>query len=521
MKVYGSVCIEDTSERAQQVARVSLAALVCGLFACGCGSEAEPGARSSAPAAVQGDTTNTHSVGLDTETGVTTCTYPLVRGEEDDEKWAHLSGGWNHVIDDTFNPIRWRMDTTFPAANNDPLGIRAAIGRAFGDWASNTFYKFTQTADTDTTAEITLTRADLTDKPGFNTLAVTNRTLNGNVETRATITFDSKDAFTGTLPPGVNQIDIQPTATHEIGHAMGLDHSNPPGMCPNPTVSCDNGPMMFWLVPNRRSLISDDLISARAKLPVFSNVSGLTVRSIAAGGDGSLWAVDTTLEASGGYRMYKRDFSTSSWTRVGGHGIELAVQGDGTAWHVNLQGETYRMNSSGTWVKKGTIAMSQIAAGGGAVWALGLAVTRGSSEHTTYQWNSTTGDWVSMGGEAIDIAVDSAGVPWHVNASGAVYRRPGGSWTQVTHPPGAPASIEAGADGTVWITSVDASGARRMYLWNEQTALNEGGGGADTPAGVGWMFIPGYDTNTLDVTSTLTSQFWTVTTSNTVATTHN
>ena len=112
----------------------------------------------------------------------------------------------------------------------------------------------------------------------------------------------------------------------------------------------------------------------------------------------------------------------------------------------------------------------KIASGGGITWVLGCA-SGGSGGYQIFSRNGS--NWDLVEGAATDIAVNSDGTPWVVNANGTIFQRSGNSWQPV---PGCAKKIAAGG-GKVWVLGCASggNGGYQIFTWN----------------GSGWDLIPG------------------------------
>lgn len=199
------------------------------------------------------------------------------------------------------------------------------------------------------------------------------------------------------------------------------------------------------------------------------------VREIAAGGDGSVWALSTTSTSTApsgvkNYSIHKWNESRRDWDNIAGEAYKIAVGPDGTPWIITAQGGIWRRSGS-TGFQQLPGGASDIAIGGnGTVYVTGGVPATGYFNNQIYQLSGT--NWVSDPGQGMMVAVEPLGTPWTVNAAGVVWRKNGDSrvgWAAVpgdvkmTH-------IAVGAGGHVWASGADdlGSGNHSTYQWDGQ-----------------------------------------------------
>jgi spore germination protein YaaH len=135
---------------------------------------------------------------------------------------------------------------------------------------------------------------------------------------------------------------------------------------------------------------------------------------IAVASDGTAWVIGTNA-VPGGYGIWQ--YSGGAWTAVPGGGVRIAAGPNGDAWVVNSAGAIYQF-VAGQWVREPGSA-TDIGAGGGAVWMTGNGAVPGGQQ--VNRWNGS--GWTAVGGGGLTLAVDPLGLPWVINASGAIYER--------------------------------------------------------------------------------------------------
>lgn len=330
------------------------------------------------------------------------CGHPDGLPEHDDEKFA-LTSKWNKTH------LTWRLtnnnDVSLPAA-------RAAVAAAFHSWAQETTLTFQEVTGGE---DINLQFTSLSSRPAA-VLAIATQPSDGG-----DIKFDTNEAWSVATPTPSNKIDLQTLALHEIGHALGLDHSSFFGTVMFPTY-----------ITAMREPFADDKVAISAQYDTWELVSGCA-KDIDSGVFGRPWVIGCTPMA-GGFEIFQR--IDERWQAATGNlgATRIAVEGV-TPWVITDAGTIYRRTSQvagfGTWERM-PLCGKDIAAGSGtdAVWLVDCS--------------NTVSRWVGFGWEPVDsppahkIAVDSSGHPWIVGRfGGEVYRRTtssstSGSWELVS-----------------------------------------------------------------------------------------
>lgn len=110
------------------------------------------------------------------------------------------------------------------------------------------------------------------------------------------------------------------------------------------------------------------------------------------------------------------------WSDTGGEGVSVSVEGDGTIWAASVPGDVWEY-SGGTWYLRlsgqGAVAVAAPPSGGDVA-----AILTGNAIST---YDGST--WTSTGGVAVEIAIDSAGDVWTVNADGVMHQLTSSGWT--------------------------------------------------------------------------------------------
>lgn len=148
--------------------------------------------------------------------------------------------------------------------------------------------------------------------------------------------------------------------------------------------------------------------------------------AIAAGGGrsgGDLWAISAQPEGAGGNKIYTSEPCPSldrigagrCWKGVNGAAQKVAL--GNAIWVTSADGGIFRREGNG-WARVEGCARD-IAAHGEHVYVVGCDWNTG--EGTVYRWHNN--QWVNTRQRAKTLAVDVAGTPWLVKASGQIYRR--------------------------------------------------------------------------------------------------
>jgi hypothetical protein len=203
---------------------------------------------------------------------------------------------------------------------------------------------------------------------------------------------------------------------------------------------------------------------------------------------GDPWIIGTS-KVGNDYHIYRRE--NSKWVQEVGAGTLIAVSPNGYAWTVNHVGSIYYWNGTSFALAPGNGCATSIGVGPNAFgskygnpWVIGCDGGVGV-DGSIFQLQGST--WVKQPGAATQIAVSPAGVPWVVNAAGAVYYWNGSGFTKV--PSGCATSIGvgpataplAGPLGDVWITGCTtvASGGYGIYQLQHGTSWVSIPGGAN------------------------------------------
>jgi hypothetical protein len=182
--------------------------------------------------------------------------------------------------------------------------------------------------------------------------------------------------------------------------------------------------------------------------------------------------------------------------------------------------------TSTSWLRDSTTVMaSDIAVGGGAVWAIGADVDV-QGNHSILRRNNSSNQldmsqWTTMPGRALRLSVDAQGNAWVVNAAGLIYRYNGTGWDLI---PGQAKDISVGhRNGKVWAIGLGDQGGGNFNVWRRDgqtwtqvpgsgvriAADNSGGAWLVNRAGQVWHFsnnswqvMPGLPVPAVDVAVT-------------------
>jgi hypothetical protein len=328
------------------------------------------------------------------------CSHPDGIADSDPtEKWSLLSHSWtpNH-------PISWHVNSA--GCPNcyalSPQKIHDAIAAAVASWTARTSLPITESAST--SAEIQISFGPI-DGRGT-TVAHTEEPGSGS---GGDITIDTAEQWIDADPTPSGWMDLQSTVLHELGHALGIQHSSLPAAVMYPFA---NGSV-------KRTLIAEDAIGASVLYDTVQKIAG-TANDIAVSAGGDIWIINNQ-PIFGGFGIQRWDGST--WVSAEGFANRIAVEAGGTPWVIGPTNVIYRRTSvypnSGSWQMMPGCA-HDIASGGNAIWVLGCNAAFGGWD--IWQWNFATSSWVQAPGIATRIGVGPTGVPVVVLPNGVISR---------------------------------------------------------------------------------------------------
>ncbi len=279
------------------------------------------------------------------------------------------------------------------------------------------------------------------------------------------ITLDIAENWSMSAQTPSNAVDLQSVVLHELGHAMGLSHSGFPGAVMYPVLGAG---------AQNRALALDDRLGVRPIYDKYVQVPE-TANDIGAGADGSVWKIGTTPAPPNTADHNISKWNGSSWdVDTSGYAVRISVAPDGTPWVVNALGNVFHKSSSspssGTWQYFPGLSASDIGVSAGGVWALSTTAVAGGFQIYSLQGQQ----WIlepNIG--AVRIAVDSNGIPWAVQASGAVIWRYEG-WGTV---PGISNALDIALPpgpllAYAWAVNNVSAGQQGLTLWDMQSSVS-------------------------------------------------
>ncbi|MBK8151156.1 MAG: hypothetical protein IPK58_23860 [Acidobacteria bacterium] len=172
------------------------------------------------------------------------------------------------------------------------------------------------------------------------------------------------------------------------------------------------------------------------------------------------------ISQSGSNLSINNGYGTNSTAVLNGATITTS---DGLTGTVSADGTRIDWNIRFYWIRQASVPSTNtsgpkilgsardVDAKNGVVFIIGTNSVPGG--YGIYRFNGS--GWTPIDGGAVRIAVDSAGNPWIVNSTGAVFSRNGGSWTEIPGMRDAPAAdIAVAANGDVWVTTTTGLVAR-------------------------------------------------------------
>jgi hypothetical protein len=299
--------------------------------------------------------------------------------------------------------------------------------------------------------------------------------------------YDSAEPWSVATPTPPSSYDFQSTALHELGHALGIQHSSNATAVMYPYAD---------LGTQKRALTADDRVAVSALYDQWSSVG--SARDVAGSPNtADIWSVSNQVHpAAGNYLVQKWTGSAWALESAGAGAVRIAVAPGGVPWVITSAGAIWQRSTSnhttGSWTQRTGCAKDIGIGANGDVWIVGCTATYGG--FFVYKWNGSSFVQEGGGAGAVRITVDSAGIPYVVTDTGAIWKRTSanpatgaGSWQQRSGTAKDLAISPAGFLYRVGTTSV--TGGYDIGVWNEQVALGT------APAKAEWITLPGGATN--------------------------
>jgi len=365
-----------------------------------------------------------------------------------DEKFASLPG---------FRDGKATWTVLHP--NTAPPEIYDLVTRALAVWARQTTLNVTFTNATNANIRIEFISIDGPDGTLGSTLFPTEAG-GGSLQ------LDSLESWSINGGPG--ETDLFTTILHELGHALGIDHS------------ASRSALMWpdYLGP-RTSLDLDDKVAVSVIYDTYGTLGTRKASDIASGITGALWMISREVW-SDGFRVYK--WGGSDWIPTDGGAVRIAVGINGIPWVVGQSGTIYRRRTTEPtatrqWDVIAGATASDIGIGGGDVagptsdghvWIIGRN-TLGDGGFQIYKYAGGS-SWTAVNGAATKIAVGRNGVPWVTTAPGVLYRRTTnspttGDWETLV---GTSTDVGLNAGTYMWGVAKVKSGEENVAVWEEQ-----------------------------------------------------
>lgn len=376
---------------------------------------------------------------------------PKASEEADDahRKWATHGTKW------ATTSLKWKVNTfsTLPNSTVTTAQVQSAAAAAFASWAAVTSLTFTQSSSS---PDIVISMGTVDNARGGGLAQATSPEDGGD------ITMDRLERWN-------TDTDAQSVLVHEIGHALGLDHSSIAGASLFPSYTVGSTSL--------RTLERDDKVAISSLYDSWQHLPGVA-RDVAIGGFNSsptAWVVGDAPWGDG-FSVHRWNGSDWAFMPNAPGAVRIALNHDTLEpWVVTASGNIFRGSSNGaTWTQipgcakdigGGSKTDAFPSQSGGDIWVIGCAVVPGG--WSIHHWNGSFFDPVEGG--ATRIAVDFAGVPYLVNKFNEVFRRVGNGWETIGTKQAT--DIAVGRGGVIYIVGLDG------YLWvrNEQPAGTEGG----------------------------------------------
>lgn len=368
----------------------------------------------------------------------------------------------------------WQIQNTPPGFTI--ATVQAYLTAALSQWAAQSSLQFTQSGvgGTNSAPHIIVDASDL---GGFNT---------NNEETLGQTSSGGGCCPRVTLNTEVNwsSSDMQSVLFHELGHALGLDHSPVPDAVMFPSLPA------FTI---KRTPTIDDNLGISTLWDTYQQNPNGAANDVGAGADGSIWVIGQNPMGPADFGIFK--YNGSGWDAdvAQGGAVRIAVDPTGVPWVVTSWGGIFKRTTNsaltGSWQPMPGFATDIGIGANGSVWVVGTTAISGG--FGIYKWNETNWNWDqdTSGTGATRIAVSPSGKPWIVNSAGNIKRKLSnspfsGSWEQLSSAnvkdiavgpgPGDGTRPPPAQDGSAWHVN-----GTTLYVWDEQ-------GGTGVPNVKGW-----------------------------------
>lgn len=258
------------------------------------------------------------------------------------------------------------------------------------------------------------------------------------------------------------------TITHEIGHTVGIHHTNQTGgshLPETPTSDaislmnggeCDIGALN--LSPWDR--MTTHMIYPRqwSDLGGFANDIGISSNNAA-----FVLGSNVIPNSNGGFGLWR--WSGSAWTSFSGAGKRIDVDPSGNPWVIGGDGQPYQYNGS-SWVNRTLTGASATDIGVGPNGAVFLidnqTVPNSSGGFRIQRWTGSA--WTVFSGAGKRIDVDANGRPWVIGGDGQPYQYNGSAWTKQTIPNAPAKDIAVSQNNAVYaVSSKSFAGSFQIY----------------------------------------------------------
>jgi len=397
------------------------------------------------------------------------------------EKFA-IYGSWGT------HEIGWALTNTDGDLRIDVA--RAELTSAFAMWAGETDLTFVERGANDANTQLILT---FTNTPGgFPAQTFPHPFPNPLVPNQKMIAFHPSITWTTgpSGPPMSGILNFQSVALHEIGHGLGLDHSN--------RVDAK----MHFTAPGGLNLFPEDRIAISIVYDTWKEIQGNGLAQDIAGlptdnvlSQTLLWAVGWDDFGGGNYGIWR--WNGATWTRSDLTGYKVAAEPNGLPWAIKANGDVYCRTShnlsTGSWRPRQLCALDMAIGADGSIWATrcdGRLVKWIKSEKCTYNIVAGDSPWQVVpfvsGRWAGIPAVSPNGTPWVIADDFRIYRRATGivpgtaaqqAWTEV---PGGGTAIDLAFDpsGYVYALGTDQVPGTfnfGIWVWNDQPCVDTSG----------------------------------------------